>query len=120
MFDERGINAFASPERDEPVAVECFLGGIADTAPLWGTNGSVMGISGTCCVPGVRADDLCGGLEGGEPRIASIDANGLSETSDETRAWKAFLAVFLGKAAKLFGSFSKVGEGEWKTNIRCV
>jgi hypothetical protein len=83
--DERGINAFASPERDEPPAVEPCLDGIADAAPLRGTNDSAIGISGTCCVTGLSVDGLCSGLEGGEPRRASTDANALSETSDGTR-----------------------------------
>lgn len=74
---------------------------IADAPPLRGTNGSAMGISDTCCAIGVSADGLCVGLEGGEPLIASIDANGLSETSDGARAWKALLAALLGKFAKL-------------------
>jgi len=118
--DERGINAFALPERDEPPAVEPCLGSIADVAPLRGTNDSAMGISGTCCVTEVSADGSCGGLEGGEPRRASTDANGLSETSDGTREWKTLLAVFLGIFVKLFPSFSMVKESEWKTSVRCV
>ena len=43
------------------------------------------------------------GLEGGESliAIASIDANGLSETSDGANAWKALLTICLVKFSKL-------------------
>ena len=80
--------------------------GIADVAPLRGTNDPSMGMRGTCCAMGVSADGLCSGLEGGEPRRASIDENGLSETSDGTRAWKALLAVFLAKFVNLLDSLA--------------
>lgn len=102
--DARGTNAFALPERDEPPGADPWLVGIVNVAPLRGTSASAMGMSGTCCVTGVTVDGLCSGLEGGEPRRASIDANGLSETSDGTRAWRALLAVFLGKFVNLLGS----------------
>lgn len=86
VVDERGINDFAFPERDEPTAVEFCLDGITDAMPLRETNDSAIGISGTCCATGSSPAGLRDGLGGGEPRIASIDANGLSETPDGVRA----------------------------------
>lgn len=80
VADERGINAFVFLERDELLVV-FYLDGIAEAPPLHGTNSSGIGVSGTCCAVGVIADGLCGGLEGGESLITSIDANGLSEAS---------------------------------------
>jgi hypothetical protein len=120
---ERGVNDFAVPERDEPSLAVFILNGAADTAPLplRGTYGSAMGISGTCSVTGASEDGLCSGLEGGEPRIASIDANGLSGMSDGARAWKAFPGVFFVTFAKLLGSSVWPKRGNRKEdNVRHV